>query len=41
VRAKAQQPPESYWYYCASAGAYYPTAFTCPEPWIKVPPRPQ
>jgi Protein of unknown function (DUF3300) len=41
VRAKAQQPPESYWYYCASAGAYYPTASTCPEPWIKVPPRPQ
>jgi uncharacterized protein DUF3300 len=41
VRAKAQQPPESYWYYCASAGTYYPTAPTCPEPWIKVPPRSQ
>jgi len=41
VRAKAQQPPESYWYYCASAGAYYPTAPTCPEPWVKVPPRSQ
>src|SRR4029453_14472042 len=41
VRAKAQQPPESYWYYCASARAYYPTAPTCPEPWIKVPPRAQ
>jgi hypothetical protein len=41
VRAKAQQPPETYWYYCASAGAYYPTAPTCPEPWIKVPPRSQ
>jgi hypothetical protein len=41
VRAKAQQPPESYWYYCPSARAYYPTAPTCPEPWIKVPPRSQ
>ena len=39
VRAKAQQPPESYWYYCLSARAYYPTAPACPEPWIKVPPR--
>ncbi len=41
VRAKAQQPSESYWYYCGSAGAYYPTAPSCPEPWIKVPPRSQ
>ena len=39
VRAKAQQPSQSYWYYCSSAGAYYPTTPTCPEPWIKVPPR--
>jgi hypothetical protein len=35
----APQPPKAYWYYCASAGAYYPTAPTCPEVWIKVPPR--
>jgi len=41
VRAKAQQPPESYWYYCPSARAYYPTAPACPEPWIKVPQRSQ
>ena len=41
VRGKAQQPPESYWYYCPSAGAYYPTVPACPEPWIKVPPRSQ
>ena len=41
VRAKAQQPPESYWYYCPSARAYYPTAPACPQPWIKVPPRSQ
>ena len=30
---------KAYWYYCASAGAYYPTAPSCPEVWIKVPPR--
>ena len=41
VRAKAQQPAQSYWYYCSSARAYYPTAPTCPEPWVKVPPRAQ
>jgi hypothetical protein len=41
VRAKAQHPAESYWYYCPSARAYYPTAPACPEPWIKVPPRSQ
>jgi len=34
-------PPESYWYYCPSAKAYYPTVPTCPEVWIKVPPRAQ
>ena len=34
-----EEPPQSYWYYCASAKAYYPTAPTCPEVWIKVPPR--
>jgi len=33
--------PQSYWYYCPSARAYYPTAPTCPEPWIKVLPRSQ
>ena len=41
VRAKAQQSPGSYWYYCSSARAYYPTTPTCPEPWIKVPARAQ
>ena len=41
VRAKAQQPSQSYWYYCSSARAYYPTVPTCPEEWIKVPPRAQ
>ena len=33
------EQPQSYWYYCPSAKAYYPTAPTCPEVWIKVPPR--
>ena len=33
------EQPRAYWYYCASAGAYYPTAPSCPEVWIKVPPR--
>ena len=34
-------PPQSYWYYCPSAQAYYPSVPTCPEAWVKVPPRPQ
>lgn len=34
-------PPASYWHYCESAGAYYPTVATCPEPWVRVPPRAQ
>lgn len=34
-------PPTAYWYYCSSAGAYYPSVGTCPEPWVKVAPRPQ
>jgi len=36
-RESASSP--SYWYYCESAGAYYPSVPTCPEPWVKVPPR--
>jgi hypothetical protein len=30
-------PPPSYWYFCRSAGAYYPYAPSCPEPWVPVP----
>ena len=33
------QAREQFWYYCAPAGAYYPSVPTCAEPWIKVPPR--
>jgi hypothetical protein len=41
-RAAAPAPPDGpYWYYCPSAGAYYPAAPSCPEPWVKVPPRPE
>ena len=32
-------PPQAYWYYCQSARGYYPSVPTCPEPWVKVPPR--
>ena len=34
-------PVEGYWYYCESAGAYYPRVPSCPEPWVKVPPVPE
>jgi hypothetical protein len=30
-------PPPSYWYYCPSAGAYYPYVSSCPEGWVPVP----
>ena len=29
--------PASYWYYCPSYGAYYPSVQSCPEPWVLVP----
>ena len=34
-------PASTYWYYCSSAGAYYPYVVTCPEAWIVVSPTPQ
>jgi hypothetical protein len=41
-QASVPPPPSGpYWYYCVSAGAYYPTVSACPEPWVKVPPRPE
>ena len=30
-------PPSTYWYYCPSYGAYYPTVPSCPEAWVPVP----
>ena len=34
-------PTEQFWYFCQPAGAYYPNARTCAEPWIEVTPRAQ
>jgi len=40
--AGAPSPPEEgYWHYCESAAGYYPDVPSCPEDWIKVPPRPE
>jgi hypothetical protein len=32
-------PPSTDWYYCQSAKGYYPQVQSCPEPWVRVPPR--
>ena len=29
-------PEQQFWYYCQSAGAYYPSVSNCPEAWVKV-----
>lgn len=39
--APPEPPAGPYWYYCPHARAYYPTVSECPEPWVKVPPRPE
>jgi len=41
VYVEPPAPPQSYWYYCQSTKAYYPSVQTCAEAWIKVPSRPQ
>jgi hypothetical protein len=33
--------PEGFWFYCPTAKRYYPAVPTCPEQWVKVPPRPE
>jgi hypothetical protein len=33
-------PAEDYWYYCASAGEYYPYVKDCPGGWMQVVPAP-
>jgi hypothetical protein len=47
-RVMVQEPPvyiergsesSGSWYYCESAGEYYPEVETCDEPWIRVPAR--
>jgi len=30
-------PAAGYWYYCRSAGSYYPYVAVCPESWTRVP----
>ncbi len=39
--ASSAAHPQAYWYYCASAKAYYPKVRKCREAWIKVPPTPE
>ena len=41
IERDAPPAPANDWYYCESARAYYPTAPSCPEPWIRVPARQQ
>ena len=31
------EPAPSYWYYCPSYGAYYPSVTSCPTEWAPVP----
>ena len=40
-RPASAAPAESWWYYCESAGGYYPDVASCPKGWLKVPPRPE
>ena len=30
-------PAPTYWYYCPSYGAYYPSVTSCPTEWVPVP----
>jgi len=39
-RPTTTAPPDAFWYYCQSAGAYYPDVQTCSEAWVPVPPTP-
>ncbi len=34
-----ETPAQSYWYFCPSAKAYYPSVQSCADAWVKVPPR--
>ena len=35
----AEAPAASYWYFCPSSRAYYPSVQSCSDAWVKVPPR--
>lgn len=36
-----EPPGQLFWYYCRSAGAYYPYVSSCPQPWVLVPATPR
>lgn len=37
--ATAPPPEGAFWHWCESLGGYYPEVESCPEGWVKVPPR--
>lgn len=39
IQRETATPSQGWWYYCESAGGYYPTVSSCPEPWVRVAPR--
>jgi hypothetical protein len=45
IQQEPAPPQQAYWYYCQSAGAYYPYVKECPGGWTQVvpqaPPPPQ
>ncbi len=40
VQPAPAPPAQAYWYYCQSAGAYYPYVQDCPGGWMQVVPQP-
>jgi hypothetical protein len=40
IQQEPAPPAEDYWYYCQSAGAYYPYVKECPGGWMQVVPQP-
>lgn len=40
VERRVVTEPEGWWYYCRSEREYYPDVAACPEPWVRVAPRP-
>ncbi|HEX7629862.1 MAG TPA: hypothetical protein VF431_05945, partial [Candidatus Methylomirabilis sp.] len=40
IQQAPEAPPQSYWYYCQNARAYYPYVKDCPGGWMQVVPQP-
>jgi hypothetical protein len=40
IQQEPALPADAYWYYCQSAGAYYPYVKECPGGWMQVVPQP-